>query len=87
MANELTALMIQSRDVKVNPYQNSQSKKWGYVISGSYMPLLAISPVYNTKWIARGEGVALVKAIKNLDLLHRKKELSNLVRDSKEQLN
>jgi len=84
MANELTALMIQSRGVKINPYQDSHSGKWGYVVSGSYMPLLAISPVYDSKVVAQKEGEDFVDIIKNLDLPHRKKELCDLMGDTKE---
>jgi hypothetical protein len=88
MVSILTALIIQENKTNVNSYQDKNSQKWGYKVScierGNYRPLVTCSPVYDSEKIAKKEGNGFVKLIRKLDLSPKRKELGNLLGDSKE---
>ena len=88
MVSLLTALIIQGNETDVNPYQNRNSQKWGYIVSrmerGNYRPLVTCSLIYDSEEIAKKEGDGFVKSIRELNLSPKRKELGDLLGDSKE---
>jgi len=88
MVSLLTALIIQGNETKIYPYQDKSSKKWGYEVSrierGNFRPLVTCPAVYDSEKIAQQEGDGLVDSIRKLDLSPKRKELGDLIGDSKE---
>ncbi|MEK6933848.1 MAG: hypothetical protein AABW75_03160 [Nanoarchaeota archaeon] len=88
MVSLLTALIIQKNETSVHPYQNRNSQKWGYGVSRmereNYHPLVTCSAIYDSEEVAKKEGDSFVKSIRELDLSPKRKELGDLLGDSKE---
>ena len=67
-----TALIIHNHDVKIAPYQNTKTAKYGYEIyrleRGNYRPLLTSEATFTTEEEAQREGLGLAKRFKETPL-------------------
>jgi predicted CopG family antitoxin len=90
MVSLVTCLIIQGNETSVHPYKDRDSQKWGYEVSRmereNYRPLVTCSAIYDSKEVAKKEGDSFVESIRELDLSPKRKEVGDLLGDSKEEV-